>query len=231
MKIPGRVRCVEITQRAEADPGEENAFLRLERLHVVNTYSDGIKSPTYSYDSVLRKHIDAVVLLLTAEVEGSSMVCLRSCVRPPLLLRRELEVSVPDEKPLYTLWELPAGLIEKDESGLEGIRKRASIEALEETGYQIAAADFLILSGAPFASPGIIPERLHFALANIENIFLRDAPTGDGSIPEEGGGIWWIALDDALTRYESGELVFDLKTELGLRRLEAVQSHSQESPK
>ncbi len=218
MKIPGRVRRVDITGRTDA--GDAEAFLAQQRLEVVNTYTNGEKSPVYTYDTVLRKWLDAVVMLLTAEVDGSPVVCLRSGVRPPILLRQELEIPIPDKRIFHTLWELPAGLIENDEHGLEGIRKRAALETLEETGYRLNDDDFEILPGAPFLSPGVIPERLYFALGHVEDIADRITPPGDGSPAEDGSGIWWIGIDDALARCERGELV-DTKTELGLWRLKA----------
>ncbi|MCP4674267.1 MAG: NUDIX domain-containing protein [Deltaproteobacteria bacterium] len=227
MKIPSRVRRVDITQRTDSDSGNAEAFLTTQRLEIVNTYTNGEKSPAYMYDTVLRKWLDAVVMLLTAEVDGLPVVCLRSGVRPPLLLRRELEIPIPDKRIFHTLWELPAGLIENDEHGPEGIRKRAAIETLEETGYRLSEDDFEILTGAPFLSPGIIPERLYFALGRVEDIADRITPTGDGSPAEDGSGLWWIGIDDALALCEQGELV-DTKTELGLWRLKA-RLRSQES--
>ncbi len=227
MKIPGRVRRVEITGRAEAEPGDQNTFLSLHRLRVVNVYDDASKSPEYTYDGVLRKWLDAVVLLLTAEVDGKLSVCLRSCIRPPVLLRKGCRLPVPDEGTFDTLWELPAGLIEDSDRGASGIVQRAATEALEETGYELAAEDFELLPGAPFVSPGVIPERLHFVRACVRDISERTTPQGDGSPAEDGGGIWWLDLDEGLHRCERGEII-DVKTELGLRRLVAIRSRDRE---
>lgn len=228
MKLPGRVRRVDITERSLAAPGDRDSFLTLHRLGVVNTYRDGKKSARYSYDGVLRRWLDAVALLLIAEIDGRLAICLRSCIRPPLLLRAGLSLPLEDEGIFHTLWELPAGLIEDTDQGLEGLKERAAIEALEETGYQLSGEDFTIMQSAPFVSPGVIPERLYFARAEVRDVSERSEPLGDGSPVEDGGGIWWVGIDEAIAMCERNEIV-DLKTELGLRRIVAARVSSQEN--
>ena len=160
MKRPGHVEKVTITHRRESPSLSEKKFLSLHHLRIQNTYLDGEVSREYSYDAVLRKWIDAVVLLLVGRVDGRDCVCLRSCIRPPLLLREGLHLPVPEERRYDFLWELPAGLLETKDTGADGIRSRAKAEALEETGYLVNAESFEILPGASFVSPGVIPERL-----------------------------------------------------------------------
>ncbi len=218
MKIEGRVKAVEIKGRKPAAPDDPNRFLNLDCLEVVNTYTDGSKSPIYYWDGVFRECLDAVVLLLTATVNGKESVCLRSSVRPPLLLRQELLTPMPDEKPYHVLWELPGGIIERDDKGARGIKQRAAKEALEETGYRLSSDDFTLIEPPLFVSPGVIPERFYFAQARVLDVEDHAVPKGDGSIAEQGAGLWWVALDDALGLSEQGEIV-DMKTELGIRRL------------
>jgi 8-oxo-dGTP pyrophosphatase MutT (NUDIX family) len=217
---PSPLHHVEIIERMKLDPGDQNAFLNIQRLKLINHYQDGTSSAEYYYDAVVRKWIDAVVLVLTAEIDGALSVCLRSCIRPPLILRQELVLPMEDDRPSNVLWEVPAGLIEENDTGIEGILKRAATEALEETGYTISRDDFSLMPGAPFLSPGVLPERIYFARAGIADVDARSKPTGDGSPVEDGGVIWWVSVKNGLTLCEQG-VIADTKTELALRRLAA----------
>lgn len=196
---------------------DADGFLRLHRLTATNVYADGSRSAEYGYDGVLRDFLDAVALVLFAEADGRTAVCLRSCLRPPLVLRREAGLPTPEEAGRGILWELPAGLLEPGADDGEAVRRHAALEALEETGYRLEPGAFQILGNAPFVSPGVIPERVHFACAKVPDVDLREAPQGDGSLAEDGPAIWWLPLDEALALCER-DLVSDLKTELGLRR-------------
>jgi ADP-ribose pyrophosphatase len=218
VKQPGHVRNVAIKGRRELASCDEGAFLTLHRLTVESTFVDGTRGREFSWDAVLRQQIDAVVLLLVGQVDGRECVCLRSCVRPPLLLRQELDLPLDDHRRHDFLWELPAGLLEPGDRGEAGIRRRAAIEAREETGQVLEAAEFEILPGAPFACPGVIPERLHFARARVADAGAAVAPSGDGSAAEERAAVCWLPLDEGLAACERGE-IDDMKTELGLRRL------------
>lgn len=228
MKKSGHVEKVTITHRQDAPSLSEKNFLSLHHLRIKNTYLDGEVSREYSYDAVLRKWIDAVVLLLVGRVDGQDCVCLRSCIRPPLLLREGLHLPMPENRRYDFLWELPAGLLESDDTGLDGLRSRAKAEALEETGYLVNTESFEILPGASFVSPGVIPERLWFVRATIQDPSSRVVPQGDGSPVEEKAEIWWVPLVEADSMCNSGEIE-DMKTELGLRRLLARATTGQEN--
>jgi ADP-ribose pyrophosphatase len=199
--------------------GGVHRYLTVHELEVRNEHQNGELGPRYTYECLSRKHLDAVVLLLHSRVLGRRCVCLRASLRPPLLLRAFAQLAMPDEGERFWLWELPAGLIEpSSDKGEMGIRFRASIEAEEETGYAVAAERFEILPGAPFLSPGVLPERIHFAAAEILDTDARSEAAGDGSPVEHGSVIEWIPLDEALGHAARGSLV-DAKTELGLWRL------------
>jgi len=223
----GHVRRVSIRGREDGGATWDRPFLTLCRLSVANTFADGREGPAYRYDAVLRRSIDAVALLLTGRVGDRECVLLRSCVRPPLLLRESLSLPVPDPRRYDYLWELPAGLVEPGDRGTEGIAGRASTEAAEETGYRIPAEEFCLLPGAPFVTPGVLPERLHFAAARVVDPDDRSGAEGDGSPVEEGASVRWVPLDEALSMCERGEIE-DMKTELGLRRLAALERESEE---
>lgn len=228
MTRPGHVRRVSITGRKDVAPRGEESFLSLHRLDVVNTFTDGTSGSEFTWDAVLRDQIDAVVLLLVGELDGRECLCLRSCVRPPLLLREGLALAVPDQRRHDFLWELPAGLLEIDDRGNEGIRRRAAAETLEETGYSIGPGEFEILPGSPFVSPGVIPERVHFVTARVAEPTAGSAPRGDGSPAEERASLWWLPIEEGLVMCERGE-IDDMKTELGLRRLAAGGTRRQEN--
>jgi len=220
LKDADQVTRVTVRRRGEARPEWERPFLSLHRLRVVNHRAAGTAGAPYAYDAVLRAHLDAVVIILTSGDPLRPAVLLRACIRPPLLLRAEMSFALPEPEHTGILWELPAGLLEPADSGLPGIRRRAAVETLEETGYRLAAEAFTVLPGAPFATPGALPERIRFVRARIDDIALRERPRGDGSPVEEGSRVRWLPLDEALAACESGEIE-DMKTELGLRRLAA----------
>ena len=219
MKKDGHVKQVEVIASAQTGAAEENPYLTLHRVTVRNTYKDGTTSPDYPYDAVLRQWLDAVVVVLPGEVDGRTCVCLRSSVRPPLLLRGRCHVPVPADPPAF-LWELPAGLIEEGDVGEAGIRARAAAETMEEAGYRLAPEAFNFLGNAPFVSPGVIPERLWYTTATVPDATCREIPAGDGSPVEDGAVIEWVPLDRALALCDEGQ-VDDMKTELGIRRIAA----------
>ena len=208
-------------------PNEKAAYLSLHGLRVQNTYVDGTTSDVYRYEGVLRKWLDAVVLILTATVDGETCVCLRTCIRPPLLMRRALPLPQKEDTDYFALLELPAGLLEDGDTGEEGLFKRASKEALEETGYRLSPDAFERIGSAPFNTPGIMPERCFFVKACIQDVQDRITPEGDGSPVEDGGEIVWIPLKKALGMCDQGEII-DMKTELGLRRIFGMQTKTAE---
>lgn len=220
MKPAGHVRCLTLKDRRDLVPMDGEGFLTLHRLTVASTFDDDASGPDYTWDAVLRKHIDAVAILLLGERGGRECVCLRSCVRPPLLLREDLVLAVPDDHRFETLWEIPAGLLEADDSGPDGIKHRAAIETWEETGCVVDASVFDIMPGPVFISPGVLPERVHFVFARVDQPQLCEVPPGDGSAAEERSVVWWVPVDEVLSMCDRGEIE-DMKTELGLRRLAA----------
>jgi ADP-ribose pyrophosphatase len=218
VKLPGNIATVEIIATRNMTPKETDAYLSLYGLTVQNRYADGRQSTPYRYESVLRKHLDAVVLVLVTTMDGEPNVCLRTCIRPPLLMRKQLHLPQNDERSYFALLELPAGLVETDDIGEKGLRRRASAEALEETGYRLKPSEFSRLGAAPFNTPGVMAERCFFLKACIEDNRNRITPKGDGSPVEEGGDIVWLPLTAAIAMCDRGEIL-DMKTELGLRRL------------
>jgi ADP-ribose pyrophosphatase len=209
-KPPIHVELVE-----DRTPSQPPGFLRLRRRLLRNRYADGSASDPYEYDSADRRATDAVVLVLHT---ADDRVLLRTSLRPPLAFRAELPVPAdPVVDPV--LWELPAGLVEPDEQGQEGLRRCCARETLEETGYVLDPSAFEPLGAPVFLSPGVLAERLYYFAARVEET-ARGIPTEDGTPVESGGTVRFFSLDEALAGCRAGE-IGDVKSEVGLHRLAA----------
>lgn len=196
----------------ESPPQAPGAWLRHRRPRMRAVYADGTSSEPFTYEHIERKATDAVVLLMHFE----GRVLLRTSLRPPLAVRTQLAVPLPsqeDDSPM--LWEVPAGLIEPEELGLEGIRLGAVREAEEETGVRITAAELTPLGQPSFLCPGVIAEQLHYFAVALSSETLGTA-AGDGSPVEERASLAFVPFADAL------KMTRDVKTELGIRRLMAL---------
>lgn len=205
--------AIEVVLDQELGPEDRPEFLRLRRRRLHNVHGDGRRGEGYVYDSVDRRATDAVILVLHHAHPGGRRVLLRTSVRPPLAFRRELAVPILAEA-CPVLWELPAGLVEPEERGEQGLRACAARETLEETGFDLAPERFRPLGRSLFLNPGVIAERIHFFEAEVDPQ-TRGRPLEDGTPLEEGAAVRFFSLDDALTTDE----LQDVKTELGLRRL------------
>lgn len=195
----------------ESPPAPNGAWLRHRRPKMRAVYADGTSSEPFIYEHVERKATDAVVLLMHFE----GQVLLRTSLRPPLAVRTQLVVPLPDgENDSPMLWEVPAGLIEPEEQGLEGIAACAVREAAEETGVVLTEADLTPLGPPSFLCPGVIAEQLHYFAAELSNMTLGFA-YGDGSPVEERAALAFVPFAEAL------KMTRDVKTELGVRRLMA----------
>lgn len=214
-----RVRVeVQADRTAHGSAGE--GFIRVRRLVLVNHHEDGTASAPYPYDCAERTAMDAVGLVLHA---ADGRVCLRSSIRPPLALRAGYALPIPGtDDP--TLFEIPAGLVESDEHGEEGLRGCSARETLEEVGLDVAPERFVRLGPAVYLTPGLIAEKLHFFHALVDPS-AAVAPSLDGSPVEEGARIEWVPLAEALAACRDGRIE-DIKTELGLRRLAEVLPRS-----
>jgi ADP-ribose pyrophosphatase len=97
-----------------------------------------------------------------------------------------------------TLWEVPAGTREPDESPVECARR----ELLEETGYMAARWRGL---GFLYASPGVLDEKLH--------LFIAEGLTPGEARPEADEDLHsvTIRLDEAVRLCLAGEIK-DAKT-------------------
>lgn len=212
-----QLKKVIVCEQVQTGEAEKNAYLTLYRLQLKNAYRDGSFSEEYSYDAVLRKWLDAVVMILFTTINGKLHICLRACIRPPLLIRHQRHTPIAETGQLVYLWELPAGLLEDDDVGEAGILQRAHKEILEETGYWVPPIRIKRMRSAPFLNAGVIPERIWYTFAEIVDPKKRSVPKGDGSAIEENSAIKWVELESALTMCEDGT-IDDMKTELGIRK-------------
>ena len=200
-----------LAQDRTAESRLTGGFLNLQRVDLVATAPDGRQSAPFHYDLATRGSLDAVVMAAHYVEEEIRWVFLRSALRPPLALR-------PIPLPGWGadgggLWELPAGLIDGDESPAEA----AARELAEELGFEVDVAALSPIGPTVFPTPGVIAEAHHFFHVEVDPR-LRKTPSEDGSALERDAVIVAVRLADALEHCRSGD-IRDAKTELLLRRL------------
>ncbi len=213
---------LEIIEDLAAQTPSDKGYLKVRRYKLRTRYADGTLSEPYRYDAVDRAALDAVVVVMWAPREGhptDPLVCMRKQLRPPLVLRRGRELVLPDVSTDLDLWELPAGLIEADERGEEGVLECARRETEEETGFELPRSDFARLGAPVYLSPGMCAEKLHLVSVRVPDPTRAVEAKGDGVL-EVGSTIEWWPLSECLARAARG-VVEDAKTELALWRLRA----------
>jgi ADP-ribose pyrophosphatase len=201
--------------------GREGGFLGIRRLRLRNVAADGSLGRPYLCDFVVRPMgLDAVVVVAWRRAaDGRVEVLLRDGLRPTLAFGRPPEAQVvPDPRRYLLFTELVAGILEDDDRGDDGLRRRAAAELLEEAGYRVEPAAVRRLGGAVFPSPGALAEKFFLTEVELAPESPQEPLEGDGSPMEEGAVVRWVGLDEAIAACVAGE-VEDCKTELGLRRL------------
>lgn len=194
-------------------------FLKLRRLVLRNRRVDGTHSAAYVCDAVVRPYgQDAVVVVVYARIAGALRVLVRNGLRPAIALGRDPDrAPLPESAPELFVTELVAGIVEDHDRGAEGLARRAAEEVREEAGFVVAPDKFVSLGAGSFPSPGCLVEKYYFMAVEVDPQH-QQALDGDGSPMEEGASTRWLPLDDAIAACVDGRL-YDLKTELGLRRL------------
>lgn len=216
--LPPLPRVVLIVEKDEEDA---KGYLRMRRSTLRAKWPDGSLSEPFSYDTVVRRALDAVVIVPHfRDASGGRCVVLRSGIRPPKALR-SAEARLPKEEPLVgMLWEVPAGLIERDELGEDGRLRCAARELFEETGAKVEPSAISPLGPSTFPSPGVIGERHFYYHVEIDPDAMV-IPPEDGSVLERDATLVALTLDAALRSIRSGEIE-DAKTEIALRRLAEI---------
>ncbi|WP_157068747.1 NUDIX hydrolase [Sandaracinus amylolyticus] len=205
---------IEIVRDESASMRSNEGFVRVRRLVLRNRYADGSTSREYRYDCAERDAIDAVGIVL---VSRDGRVCLRSSIRPPIALRPTYSLPIADESADPTLFEVPAGLVEVDEKGEDGLRSCCARETLEEVGLEVAPSAFVRLGPAVYLTPGVIAEKVHLFVAECDPEGAT-VPQMDGSPVEERANIEWVPVAEALAACRDGR-IGDVKTEVAIRRL------------
>ena len=198
---------VHVERDRTRESGALGGFVNLCRVDLVAIRPDGRASLPFSYDVATRASLDAVVMAAHYLEGGVRRVFLRSAVRPALALR-----GVP---PLHdgALWELPAGLIDENETPSQA----AARELREELGFCVDPEDLSAIGPPVFPAPGLIAEIHYFFHVEVDPRD-RGTPTEDGSVLEEDAFVVDVSLEDALEHCRRGAIT-DAKTELVLRRL------------
>lgn len=213
-----RIAGLEIEKEERIGQG---GFLTIRRLMVRNRREDGSRSRPYLCDMLERPlGLDAVVVAIFTRARGTVEVLVRDALRPALILGRSgtSPIALADARDRLRFPELVAGIIEAEDRGEDGVRRRAALEVAEEAGYQVRAADVLLLGAGTFPVPGMIAERWWLTAVEVATPDHQPPPEGDGSPMEEGAETRWMPLDDAIAACVSGALE-DAKTEITLRRL------------
>ncbi len=202
----------DLTARSRCDEG----FLHLKRLLCRNHHGDGSTSRDYRVDVVDRPIPDAVAVLIWRRGPHGVEVLTRKTLRPAAHFRGRMALPVPDPRPYLLLEELVAGVLEPQDRGEEGLRRRAAEETLEEAGYRVRPDEVTLLGGSFFLAPGILSEKIHPTAVDVTGK-PQEAPPGDGSPLEEGATLHWWPIDDLLQACRRGE-VEDAKTEISVVR-------------
>lgn len=215
---PPEIKLEVIDQKTIPDEG----FLRILRTTVKAHYSDDTVSEPFVVDSAIRKNLDAVVILGHFYVENGfgkpgRYIYLRSCLRPALSFRDYKISKLPEDEYVGNTYEIPAGLVEADETDINGLKKAAAREFEEEIGFSVEPSKMNFLGHRTFPAVGIAPERLFYFETEV-NYMTRKEPTSDGHPMEAGAKIQIILLSEALEYCRKGYLP-DAKTEIGIRRL------------
>jgi ADP-ribose pyrophosphatase len=203
---------VDIDVESDDTFGGGEGFLQLRRIRLRNRRADGSASALYLCDFAERpRSRDAVVVAVWCRRGADIHVLLRDGLRPAMKLGR------PGEEHLF-ITEVVAGLLEPEDRGEEGVRARAAAEVLEEAGYRVSPEQVVMLGAPTFPTPGALPERFWLTAVEIADPARQEPLAGDGSPMEEGATTRWMPIDQAIAACVAGD-IYDLKTELSLRRL------------
>jgi ADP-ribose pyrophosphatase len=215
------VAGIEVVEDRTASSGCDEGFLRVRRLRLRNTFTDGTTSAEYPCDVVSRRFVDAVaVVLYTRSEDGRVFVHYREGTRPPIWLRRAKQAELPhaDPQPYDRIGEIVAGVLEEGDDGAAGVRRRGAIEAEEEAGYSVDPENVAELGPQGFfPSPGVADEKVYLVTVEVDPV-QRGVASGDGSVMEQGTRMVTLELRDAIAACRRGEIP-DAKTELGFLRL------------
>lgn len=216
VRAPSPVIDLEVVEDFTSAGKCDEGYLHVRRLRVRNVRADGSHSVVYRVDVVDRPRLDAVAVLVWRRgMEGLEFLT-RQNLRPAAYFRRARLPSEPDAHSPLFCEEIVAGLLEEGDRDLDGVRRRAASEVLEEAGYAVSPESIELLGPPFFVAPGIISEKIFLTAVEVTGR-EPSSPEGDGSPLEEGGVIRWRSLASLEAALAEGA-VQDAKTELSLHR-------------
>lgn len=219
MKLPPQIKTEILSTETI-----QGSFLKIDTNDVRFTYPDQ-STAEMRVDAISRKLPDAVVIIpyFKNEIDNKYYVYLRSCLRTAVAVA-DYSATMRMNDCNGNIFELPAGLVDEQETGEYGLKQAVVRELEEEVGFKMDVDSVLInrLGYPMFSSPGIIAERLYFYSVQVSPND-RGKPTEDGSPLERGGIVELFSLYEALEYIQDGKIL-DCKTEIGLNRLLTVLS-------
>src|SRR5260221_4867036 len=139
MKLPPKIKT-EILSTTTI----KGSFLKIDTNHVKFHYPDGSTSEM-DVDAISRKLPDAVVIIpyFKNERDNKYYVYLRSCLRTAVAVADYSKTGRLTDC-IGCLWELPAGLVDEQETGELGLRQAVVRELKEEVGFYMSQESVLI---------------------------------------------------------------------------------------
>jgi 8-oxo-dGTP pyrophosphatase MutT (NUDIX family) len=212
MKNPPQIKMETLTQEVV-----KSGFLGIDRRKVKFTYPDN-STAEMIVDAISKNLNDAVAIIAHYKRDGVIFVYLRSCLRPPLGFRNFLQDSGRAEAyGCHNLFELPAGLVDKEEFGYTGLIDAARRELHEEVGIDAPIKDFKQLGPRTFSSVGMTAERIFYFEVEVDPDTIG-VPLEDGSALEKGGEVIAVPLTELVNELLLGNIA-DSKTQMGIMRL------------
>jgi len=219
------VTAIEVVEDFTATGRCDEGFLHVRRLRCRNRRADGSESAVYRADVIDRPRLDAVAVLVYRRAGASLEILTRQNLRPAAYFRKDKSPAIPDGRTHLWCEEIVAGLLEPEDQGEDGLRRRAAEEVREEAGILVRPEEIRLL-GAPFlVAPGILSEKIFLAAVDATGR-PQLVPEGDGSPLEEGGDLLWRPIGEALAACRAGEIQ-DAKTEIAIVRLVAEERLSE----
>lgn len=211
------VNAIEVVDDFSATARCDEGFLQIRRLRVRNRRADGSTSPVYRVDVVDRPRLDAVAVLVVRQGAAGWEVLTRLNLRPAAYFRKDKEQPLPDGRSHLYCEEIVAGLLENDDHGEEGLKRRAAEEVREEAGFTVTPGEISVLGQPFFVAPGIVSEKIFLCAVDVTGKAGVEQPEGDGSPLEESPPPRWRTVKELQAAIASGD-VQDAKTELALMR-------------
>lgn len=206
------VISLRLEERTDTGPG----FMKVIRSKAKFIYPDDSESEITSIDHVERRNDDAVAIVAFKNQFPDPIIYLRSSVRPALSFRDFEPSGLPEDRP-GNLWEVPAGLVDAGELGVDGLLNAGARELREEVGFSIPAEKFFFLGKRTFPTVGISAERIFFVAVDVTD-YVAGEPSLDGGPFEAHGKVHAIKLRVAETAVIDG-YICDAKTEIAISRL------------